>query len=351
LTHVNLSDITLVLLSYHRQHCLRATLNFYRDTNLNILVLDNSPEPLNRQHIPANCNYILSKTDFAARSTQASLLIDTKYTIIGADDEVYLPKALFEMKCFLDNHEDYVAVGGNTLAVWRYGNYIAGSWAYKRTFGYHNNESSPYNRIRKHTGNGVAPLTFFFTCNLTRSKFAKTCLRSYGQAPVLATDALSVLTICGGGKSKYLNTLYWIRNWNQSPRSHKGWDRTVYLHDWWKDPINHDARSKFEITLNQIYSEFGDSDSFKESWALILKSSEAMESRVSNFRFLTRRLNENILIVKIKFLLKTVFFSAKLPSSSREVLNSMRAAGIDFDEDEAFKAIQLVSRQIPYKDW
>lgn len=348
---MNLSDITLVILSYHRQHCLKATLGFYRNTNLNILVLDNSPEPLGGQHIPANCKYILSKTDFAARSSQASLLIDTKYTIIGADDEVYLPNALFKMKDFLDNHEDYVAVGGNALAVWRYGSYIAGSWAYKRTFGYHNNESSPYNRIRKHTGNGVAPLTSFFTCNLTRSKFAKTCLRSYGQAPVLATDALSVLTICGGGKSKYLNTLYWIRNWNQSPRSHTGWDRTVYLHDWWKDPINHDARTKFEVTLNQIYSEFGESDSFKESWALILMSSKALESRVSNFRILTRRLSENILIVKLKFLLKTVFFPAKLPSSSKEELYSMRVAGIDFDEDEALKATELVSNQIPYKDW
>ena len=348
---MNLSDITLVILSYHRQHCLKATLGFYRDTNLNILVLDNSPEPLSGQHIPPNCRYILSKTDFAARSSQASLLIDSKYTIIGADDEVYLPNALFEMKDFLDNHEDYVAVGGNAIAVWRYGNYIAGSWAYKRTFGYHNNESSPYNRIRKHTGNGVAPLTSFFTCNLTRSKFAQTCLRTYGQAPVLATDALSVLTICGGGKSKYLNTLYWIRNWNQSPRSHKGWDRTVYLHDWWKDPINHHARTKFETTLNQIYSEFGESDSFKESWALILKSGEALESRVSNFKIMTRKLSENALMVKLKFLLKTVFSPAKLPSSSKEELNSMRVAGVDFDEGEALKAIELVSKQIPYKDW
>jgi glycosyltransferase domain-containing protein len=348
---MNLSDITLVILSYHRQHCLRATLNFYRETNLNILVLDNSPEPLNGQYIPANCKYILSRADFAARSIQASMLIDTKYTIIGADDEIYLPSALFEMKVFLDNHEDYVAVGGNALAVWGYGNYVAGSWAYKRTFGYHNNESSPYNRIRKHTGNGVAPLTSFFTCNLTRSKFARTCLRTYGQAPVLATDAISVLTICGGGKSKYLKTLYWIRNWNQSPRSHKGWDRSVYLHDWWKDPTNHDARTKFEITLNQIYSEFGDSDSFKESWALILKSSEALESGASNFSILTRRFSENTLVVKFKFLLKSVFFPAKLPSSSREELNSMKVAGIEFDEAEALKATELVSKQIPYKDW
>lgn len=348
---MNLSDITLVILSYHRQHCLKATINFYRDTNLNILILDNSPEPLSSQDIPANCKYILSKTDFAARSIQASLLIDTKYTIIGADDEVYLPNALFEMKDFLDNHQDYVAVGGNALAVWRYGNYVAGSWAYKRTFGYHNNEDSPYNRIRKHTGNGITPLTSFFTCNLTRSKFAQTCLETYGQAPVLATDAISVLTICGGGKSKYLNILYWIRNWNQSPRSHKGWDRSVYLHDWWRDPINHNARTKFEKVLNSTYGKLGDSDSFKESWALILKASEALESKMSSVKILTRRLSENTLIVKSKFLLKTFFSPTKLPSSSREELNSMRVAGIDFDEDEALKAIELVSKQIPYKNW
>ena len=58
-----------------------------------------------------------------------------------------------------------------------------------------------------------------------------------------------------------------------------------------------------------------------------------------------------MLIVKLKFLLKTVFFPAKLPSSSKEELYSMRVAGIDFDEDEALKATELVSNQIPYKDW
>jgi hypothetical protein len=66
---------------------------------------------------------------------------------------------------------------------------------------------------------------------------------------------------------------------------------------------------------------------------------------------MTRRLSENALMVKLKFLLKTVFSPAKLPSSSREELNSMRVAGVDFDEGQALKAIELVSKQIPYKDW
>jgi len=103
--------------------------------------------------------------------------------------------------------------------------------------------------------------------------------------------------------------------------------------------------------LNRIYSEFGDSDSFKESWVLILKSSEALESGASNFSILTRRFSENTLVVKFKFLLKSVFLPAKLPSSSREELNSMKVAGIEFDEAEALKATELVSKQIPYKDW
>lgn len=140
---MDLSDVTIVILSYHRQHCLKQSLRFYQDTTLQILVLDNSPIPLEEQFIPFNCSYVHSQTNFANRAKLAASLIRTKYAIVGADDEIYLPSSLGVMRQFLESDNSYVAVGGSALAIWRYGNYIAGSWAYRSTFNYHNDEKTP----------------------------------------------------------------------------------------------------------------------------------------------------------------------------------------------------------------
>lgn len=348
---MDLSDITLVIFSYNRQHCLKATLQFYQDTSLNLLVLDNSPRALEQRYIPQQCNYIHSKTSFAARSILAESLIKTPYTIIGADDEIYIPSSLEVMMQFLEDNQDYVAVGGCALAVWKYGNYIAGSWAYRRTFKYHNYESTPFERIKKHTGGGAAPLTSFFTCNLTRSETMKNCLVSYGESPVLSTDAISVLTICGAGKSKYLDVLYWIRNWNQSPRSHSNWNRRVFLHNWWEDPINVEQRSEFTKQLRKAYSENNNSSTFDDSWNLILKSDSILQSRTSILTHKIRKFNEIPIFIWLKYLIKFSFFPSSLPTNSAQEVEEMKNKGVHFSNHEVFKAINTVSKLRPYKKW
>jgi len=348
---MDLSSITLLILSHYRQHCLKATLQFYKDIEINLLVLDNSDKPLDSSFIPDNCNYIFTQIDFAARSKLASSLIKTKYTIIGADDEIYLPHALSNMKEFLEKNNDYVAVGGNTLAIWRYGNYIAGNWAYKRTFEYHNQEKTSLDRIKKHTGGGSNPLTSFFTCNLTRSKYAKLCLAAYGHAPVLSTDAISVLIICGGGKSKYLNELYWIRNWNQFPRSHANWNRSIALNKWWDDPNNLEDKKVFESYLERIYYNLDGGSSFKESWCMILKATEAMNTKINRIQAFFARLNEFRFFVRMKFLIKSILFPTKLPKNFSSELELMRDSGIYFNNRETFAAVKLVSSLIPYRNW
>ena len=348
---MDLSDITLVILSYHRQHCLKATLQFYQGTSLNLIVLDNSPRALERRYIPQQCNYIHSKTSFATRSILAESLIKTPYTIIGADDEIYIPSSLEVMVQFLEDNQDYVAVGGCALAVWKYGNYIAGSWAYRRTFKYHNYESTPFERIKKHTGRGVAPLTSFFTCNLTRSEIMKNCLISYGGSPVLSTDAISVLTICGAGKSKYLDVLYWIRNWNQSPRSHSGWNRRVSLHNWWVDPNNIEQRSIFTKQLRKAYSECTNSTSFDDSWDLILKSDSILQSKTSILMSITKKFNEISFVVWLKYLIKFNFFPSKLPTNSVQEIEKMKNNDIYFVGSEIINATNIVSKLRPYKEW
>jgi len=348
---MDLSRTTLVILSHNRQHCLRKTLQFYKFTNINILVLDNSETPLHADFVPRNCNYLNSSEPFAIRSEMASKLITTPYTIIGADDEIYLPSSIQKMQDFLDVNLDYVAAGGYAIAIWEYGPTIAASWAYKRTYQYHNDGETPLARIDKHTGHGSSPITSFFTCNLTRTFAAQDCLSMYAKAPVLATDAISVLTICGAGKSKYLDIVYWVRNWNQSPRSHSGWDRRVFLHEWWLNPANFSAKRVFLNDLSNTYRKHTQNDDFSEAWELILKSDEALQRQISWAINKFRIWGEDRYIKNLKYHVKRVFKKNSLPTTVAELTNEMNALNIFIPEPELEQAASLVSKLLPYESW
>ncbi len=348
---MDLSKITLVILSHNRQHCLEKTLSFYQDLNIRLLVLDNSPLPLDEKFISKNCSYLNIDEPFAKRSAIAASLVKTPYTIIGADDEIYLPSSLFKMLGFLEANPDYVAAGGYALAVWEYGPTIAASWAYPRTFGYHNDESEPFSRIAKHTGNGISPLTSFFTCNLTRTWAAQDCLTMYAKAPILATDAISVLTICGAGKSKYLNLVYWVRNWNQSPRSHSGWNRKVFLHEWWADTENDLKAGQFATELERIYRKFTDLPTFSSSWELIIKSDATLQKRISPVKSLIRTVGENRTIKSLKYQVKSILIPRKLPPTIGLVSLQMREKGIYIPEEEIHTAADIVASLLPYESW
>lgn len=346
-----LNNITLIIFSHNRQHCLIKTLQFYSETNLNIIVLDNSPTALNSDLIPLNTKYLHSQLSFSERSIKAAELISTPYTIIGADDEVYLPSALVQMQAFLNENEDYVSVGGATLAIWKYGKKVSGIWAYKKTYGYHNNEKSSLARIALHTGQGRDPITSFFTCNLTRSKVMQECLRIYGLSPIVCTDAISVLIVCGSGASKYLNLLYWIRNWNQSPRSHPGWNRNINLYDWWYQKENIYARLKFEKKLSEVYSLIDAKENFSDAWQYCMQAEKKLRKRQTFISRYLQVINELQQVKNIKYVFKYLFSSAKISNEVSHTFQEFEVSNVKVRQEEALKAIEIIKDLLPYKNW
>ena len=345
------SEITLIILSRNRQHCLMKTLNYYSNQSLNILVIDNSKFPLNKKFIPSNCTYIHSKTNFAQRSQLASKLIKTRYAIMGADDEIYLPSALFKMQRFLDNNLSYESVGGVAMAVWKYGPKTAASWAYKETLALNNRLNTPLARIKFHTRNGIEPRTAFFTTNLTRSVSMKRCLNLYANSPVVATDALSLFSICGAGKSIYLKEVYWIRNWNQSPKSNSNWNRNISLGDWWLDKQNRKERLKFMSKLRSVYAEFFGKNYFEETWNLILLSSLSTKISGSKLRSYFTIFTEYDFVKNVVYLLKKILFPLKIPDLTEDILLEFKKNSIKFNISELLPSIKIVKDLRPYRNW
>jgi glycosyltransferase domain-containing protein len=347
----SLDNLTVIILSHNRQHCLKEVLKFWEKYNIKTIVLDNSIKPMENFKQYQNCTYIHSQTNFNDRSKKAVKYIKTKYVIVAADDELYLPSALIKMCKFLDENLDYASVGAAVIAVWKYGPKIAASWAYKKTLGYHNQGSNAFERVRYHTGNGTKPNTSFFTCNLTRKEHLINCLNLYGEAPILATDAISILTICTAGKSYYLNELYWIRNWNQFPKSHLGWDRSVYLHEWWIEKKESKEWISFNSSLSKFYKNQFNRQDFNETWQLILNASRILQPHVSKNKYKQGLFKNNqFFLTTMNYYLKKILQRKNL-NYTEEILQNMLSNDIKYNRSEAEEAIRIVSRLKPYKNW
>ena len=177
------------------------------------------------------------------------------------------------------------------------------------------------------------------------------CLEMYAKAPVLATDAISVLTICGAGKSKYLDVAYWIRNWNQSPKSHSGWDRRVFLHTWWNQAANLDKRNSFFQELKRVYSKHSDDHEFEDSWNLILKSDQVLQRRQNILSIWLRKFSELPSVKSAKYIIKRFFRIGVIPNTYNQVKLIMQQSGVSVPEEEYKRATLLVSELIPYENW
>lgn len=351
LTDLNhsLRDLTVVILSHKRQHCLEKTLLFWNDFHIKTLVVDESDRPLqNLERFPIT-EYHHVKKPFNTRCLIAAKRLKSKYAMVVSDDEVFLPSALGLMSKTLEADRNLLSVGGMAIAIWKYGPRVAGSWPYKSTFGYENMGNSALERITRHTNQGNIPITSFFTSNMVRTEYLEECLKLFGKAPTIATEAISTLILCGSGKSKYLPILYWIRNWNQFPQSHTGWDRSKFIHDWWNENRGKDIWNEFNFDLKTTFEKLMGDSSFEECWNLILSSSRASEPVTS----IGTQGSDQLRAFRnhLYYYAKSLLNRNALPELFSVVLNDMRKNGVKVDFSETFSAIEIVSKLKPYKHW
>lgn len=344
----DLSDITVLIFSHERQHCLEKTLKYWNQICVKTIVLDNSKNRLKGADQLPYIDYRHIKADFSKRCEIGSELIESAFSIVVSDDELYTPTGLFEMKKALEADNELVSVGGIALATWRYGPITAGAWPYKGTLNYENSHNTSVDRIRYHTGDGKNPHSSFFTSNLNRSEHLQRCLRLYSKSPIVATEAISILAICSAGKSKYLNELYWIRNWNEFPMSHTNWDRSIYIHDWWRQ---NKGSSQWKRFRNDLKADFADSKEFDECWKMILSASEKSQPTVTPNKYQTRGYQDSVMARYLKFVLKVALNRNALPASYERVIEAMKIEGIKFDDSEVEAAVRIVKDLHPYKNW
>ena len=157
--------------------------------------------------------------------------------------------------------------------------------------------------------------------------------------------------ICGAGKSKYLNILYWIRNWNQSPRSHSNWNRNISIYEWWNQPNLNQAKINFERFLAEAYNKISNINNFNEAWNYCIQAENILRKEPKKMRVYLQYFNEQQWLKKIKYSLKRLTFSNKMPVTVDTIFNEFKQNNIDVDLIESRYAIEIVKNLKPYKYW
>ena len=111
-----LKDVTLVVLSKDRHKYLIGLLNYWKNTNISIIILDNTKKSLKfpvSSTKKINLIYIhCYKKSVFKRLNIATLKIKSKFTLLHHDDDLYFKSTIIKGVNFLLKNKDYSAVRG-----------------------------------------------------------------------------------------------------------------------------------------------------------------------------------------------------------------------------------------------
>jgi glycosyltransferase domain-containing protein len=340
-----LSDITIVILSKGREKELLRSLKYWDEIGVAFLVLHNTDASLTYLSTNTKSQYFVSKTNYGTRCGLASQKLATKYGIICADDEIFLPSALAKMCETLDENQDIQSVGGQTIAIGKYGAISTATQTYINMLHYENRFESSQSRLEFHF-NLQSDYKNGAMYRLMRTEILKSLLDIFSQISTISTPYIYEVTgeifVTAIGKSLYVKDIFWIRNWLNKPVVHAHWNRKLYFHEWVES-----AEYELEVKawMSSITKALGkiESDSDLVSiLPLILikrKKIEIHEKSKKSMRFIA--LDDNI-----KYWIKNFLPYATLPKEAMESINSIPTTGVLINMQEFQTALNTLVTEL-----
>lgn len=336
----HLKDLTIIILSRGRERILSKTLDFWNSNDIRTVVIHNSEIGIGQKTEVEGSVYLTSTSNYAVRAGIAATYIATNFAIICNDDELYIPSALEKMILKLNENVEFTSVGGQSLAVSKYGAIITGTLCYKDMWQYENLHETPIDRLSHHLDFSKNHIGAMF--RMLRVGTMIDLLNSLKFSDEISTpyihEATSEILLTIYGKSLYLNEIYWIRNWQEPEVQHKNWDRKLYFHLWWEGIEFSEQRAKWIAILVKFslgLIELKDFGEILEKNYKLRKVKELHEQE-------KRKKGVNILSTDLKYLLKKFFLPKKLPIPLEIELAHIKSLGIGIDEKEIDKIIKIL---------
>ena len=242
------SDVTLVIPSYNRSRYLHRLNSFWKNYNINIIVVDGSDERVCAEiRWGANIQYFYKPISFFERLRFAASIVETSYVSLLSDDEFFLPSAIASSIQELEVNPDLISCIGQCMAFNRIGNIISGNRQYPLLNGYSLINDNAFDRMSNHMSQYV-PSTIYSIMK-KESWLIIIDIITERVFDVYAISELQFeLAAAYLGKSKAINQLFWLRSHENIPiRNEKGLDPSKTLPKWWSssDPNIIEEKNEF----------------------------------------------------------------------------------------------------------
>jgi glycosyltransferase domain-containing protein len=210
--------LTIIIPSYKRHKELKKKIEYLRNFQFKVLIIDGSPKSLKKNfiekikkfkqikyfHLPTENRY--------ERIFFAKKFVKTKYMKLEADNDYYIPSALISSINYLDNKKEYSAIIGKCGLHSRYKRKIYIKEIFKENESLKQNDL--YLRMNSYL-KSFSPALYHAVqrTNVFKSqiKVLKICQKKYGNKFDLMAEFCSIFISCIHGKVKNLNQITWIR--------------------------------------------------------------------------------------------------------------------------------------------
>ena len=237
-----LENLTLVIPSFERQDYLVRQINYWKDKNISLAILDGSRFPLDLEKRLTfdigqfNIRYFHLPVSIEERMSFVLDKIQTKYAALLSDDEFFLPHSLISCIEYLDANVDSVSCKGRALGfTWKNGRVMARE-VYPSLADCRVNSFDPEERLIQH----FSPYQMITLWSVLRADiFIKTvkAIAFSGKYKTAAAAELQVSLVAAySGKCMVLDELMWMRS---SENKNIWWnDGNLSFKDWYLDPKN-----------------------------------------------------------------------------------------------------------------
>lgn len=236
---IDLSCITLIMLTYNRQDYALRGMSYWGRLGVVLHVMDGTDEPISPPVVNclnSNIHYHHEPVGIYERIQRSLNYIDTPYCALVCDDEFYLPSGLRAAVDLLEHDPSYIACSGRAIEFWEEGGRICGQFGYPKQWRYELSHDTSERRMLYHMANYTPSLTYAVVRSPKWKQAMNIVVKK--EFPVFALGEIQFeLAIAALGKSKVLDDVYWMRSLeNLGIRgTDVSLDADNNFEDWWDD--------------------------------------------------------------------------------------------------------------------
>jgi glycosyltransferase domain-containing protein len=230
--------------TYNRHEYALRAIRFWSNTDVHLIVIDGTSEPLSADIVkdfPDNITYISDSSSWTNRMKIGAERSLTEFSALISDDEFFLPSSLIELIQALDDRQSLVSAIGHVLRFYPYKQSVLYQYSYPEFKTASILEKDPMLRVQKHlhpyrvTSLYAVIRTDCFRKNIA---VADICSRFPNSA---SFEVGFEIANAYQGEIIVLPIVSWLRS-NENPPI---WNlKTVSIYDWWSE--EKDSESFFD---------------------------------------------------------------------------------------------------------